>query len=104
MSKDYEILKKCESEIRTDVRKWLKDRLRGPILERFNRLYLSPQDYKEFREHYCQICGKPKTDPKIYFGQEFCGKCVEECDPRGIYQILKAMRGWKFDIRKLFRG
>jgi hypothetical protein len=102
-SKDAEIIAKASDESRTGLRKWLIDRLRSPHLKRFHNLYLSEQERIEIRDHYCQICGKPKKDPTIYFGQTFCRQCVEKCDPQNIYQKIKMLsHEWKIPMKKLF--
>lgn len=99
-SKDAEILDKCQSETRTDVRKWLIDRLASPVVTRFNTLYLTTKDFLEFKKHYCAGCGNPKRNPRIVYGEEFCQECADKMEPG--YRALKTISAWKMDIRKIF--
>lgn len=33
---------------------------------------------REYRDHWCQGCAGEKKNPKLYFGQTFCGDCVDK--------------------------
>lgn len=84
------------------LRSWLKKNLSTPILERFGSIYLQPKEYKEFKDHYCQGCGRGKVEPRVVWGQEFCKECADKMEPG--YRALKMLgHNWKFDIRKLFK-
>lgn len=30
------------------------------------------------KARWCGICGKEKNNPRVYYGEEFCGDCVEK--------------------------
>lgn len=45
---------------------------------RYGRLVLTETEMRKVRENYCSGCGGEKRHPKIYFGETFCGDCVEK--------------------------
>ncbi len=93
---------KFDANSKSDLRKWLKERIKDPVLERFQRLYISRESYKEFKDHYCAGCGRVKKDPHVVYGESFCGECAAKMMPG--YIALKTMGGgWKQDIRKFFK-
>jgi len=48
-------------------------------LVKHNGVYMTVSQKQELQKHFCAMCAKPKTNPKIYYGEEFCGDCVERC-------------------------
>lgn len=42
-----------------------------------NGLLVTEKDARDYRENFCSSCGKFKKDPKLWFGESFCGDCVE---------------------------
>lgn len=61
---DYEFLRQKLSESRV--------RLKG------SGLYLTVNEAVEFKKNFCAGCGGKKHNPRKYFGEEFCGTCVEK--------------------------
>ena len=65
------------------------------IGENAKSLILSKKDFIDLKTNYCGICGKRKTDPVNYFGEDFCRACVEKLDPNDTYnKQLKGRRGF----------
>lgn len=59
-----------ELKILREVRKGRQLRWVGGIL-------MTEKTREEYRTTYCAGCGRTKKRPKMYFGEEFCGDCVE---------------------------
>lgn len=56
----------------------LREIRRKKTLLMMNGLLVTEKDAREYREHFCSGCGREKKDPKLWFGEVFCGDCVEK--------------------------
>jgi len=57
---------------------YLRKKTDAETLVRFRGVHMSRASAKEFQEQFCQGCGRDKKNPKPYFGELFCGDCVEK--------------------------
>lgn len=55
----------------------LKEKRDRATSVRFRGLILSKKDALEYQEKFCSGCGKEKHKPRLWFGEVFCGECVE---------------------------
>ena len=50
---------------------------RRTIRQRGVGIIMSDAEWENYQNTFCQACGGKKENPKPWFGQTFCGECVE---------------------------
>lgn len=58
--------------------KLLQEARKRITLRKVGGVVVTEKAAEEYRKNYCNGCGGPKRSPKLYFGEEFCGNCVEK--------------------------
>lgn len=56
----------------------LRTRRNQKELVSYGGLLVTRAARERLQNHFCGGCGREKVRPKLYFGEEFCGDCVEK--------------------------